>query len=609
MSAKHSTKSLEHDITSIEKINKEICEYVTKPTYDSWKYPESMANEINVVTLLSRYNMIYEDDETTLYYKKLELILDRFIFLIRLAIDYQANDSKNDDIKRLGNSIGAVAQKFWISLQLQMKIKNDTEKSLKKVQKEMIKKLKEEEKMMNVVAHNKSSQTNESALLPCGSCYELQKLLFQTSDELMSVCTHVKVKSELQNYIDQNHISYSDWLTGDDMKKWLEMEIADLKKLKFAFDEMTNRQQDLEATKIRLYCENEKLNKERNSLTTKISEQDLNVNNLEKKLERNAGSHNREKKRWEEVLKHEKDNLKKKIEDLTIQLSQSRIKNSEYERIVGRQSEEVTKLTNLSKERESFQQLLRIEEDKCKELKEMLGKLEEKSENYELSLNKERIRSGNIKKQKEVLNDKHSQIIDELNKATSDLRRQQKITKKLQEDIENYERKLKETENSNKKEIRNEFEQHVRVTSRRAEEMELELRQLKLANARKDERIKLLVEYPDLNGPVRKEEDKQVDILSDMMSQFSSNQLRLDLLSGQNLTLKKTIDKLNNQINKDGKLVEKKEITPSKLTKEIVMTLPSKCQYCQNDFDSTEDATIHKNYCIQAFMIKNGIIS
>lgn len=141
-------------------------------------------------------------------------------------------------------------------------------------------------------------------------------------------------------------------------------------------------------------------------------------------------------------------------------------------------------------------------------------------------LNKERVKLENSIRHEQTLQLKQESLIKEVERMTINYDKIRDELDTLRREKVSLEDKQKEIENLNK-EI-NEFKSSISI-------LKNELQKCK-------EKELLLMQYPDLYGPI--EIKKELSIIDDMEMQIQSNTHRINLLEAQNKSLKNSIEKL-----------------------------------------------------------------
>ncbi|CAI9715508.1 Hypothetical predicted protein [Octopus vulgaris] len=222
-------------------------------------------------------------------------------------------------------------------------------------------------------------------------------------------------------------------------------------------------------------------------------------------------------------------------------------KNAQDFKLVKAQlTEELKKMTEATQDREKFQEKmnqLRLQNTECSE------KLAESAK--ELALTQAKCKS--ILKHSESMQKKQDSLLERVEQLSEENLTLHDQLADLQDDIdENLEKydellkekihlqqqlKYEESKQQHAMDEKNENEKLLTAVRSRVEEITKELKKTQ-------EREVLLVQYPDLNGPVLDDNLYSGHLEKDMALQLKSNIVRIELLEKQNLVLRNTLEKI-----------------------------------------------------------------
>ncbi|CAG2195537.1 unnamed protein product [Mytilus edulis] len=398
-------------------------------------------------------------------------------------------------------------------------------------------------------ACSKNTQTLETAFVPCEACHVVQRSFKNAGDILINMCQAQKLPSSLQKY--RPLVADVKWLSANDVIRWASEQNKDLAKL-------TKHMDSLMATINPLKDEIEQLEKKCKHLQKRVSEFDSDM---------------RKEKEVQYALQKQFDI---KIKDL----EQS---HNETVSIVTRQKNEIlqdkqsleTEVSKLKTHLEQQQKLLiEIENTKStleKDLKEnkanaisslqseinqLQNKLSDVTQRLDVSskeLNKEQAKSRSASKHSQSVQNKQGSLlqrVDDLDRENEELKDQ---VATLEEEKEEIEESLKSAKSQVDKLQRNvsEKENMIETVSREKTELEESITSLQQNINTLETRIqesadreRLMIEYPDLNGPVNPDLNGTGDIALDMENQVKANAIRIQVLEEQNEGLRNSITKV-----------------------------------------------------------------
>lgn len=94
---------------------------------------------------------------------------------------------------------------------------------------------------------NKSTQTIETAFVPCESCNSVQKCFRDTGNALVSMCQSQGLPSSLSKV--KSQLSSLDWMTGNDVMRWSAEQNKDIERLNKHLSQFNALQTAMEAEK------------------------------------------------------------------------------------------------------------------------------------------------------------------------------------------------------------------------------------------------------------------------------------------------------------------------------------------------------------------------
>ena len=164
-------------------------------------------------------------------------------------------------------------------------------------------------KSISIDVGSKSTQTNETAFVPCESCAKVQTNIKQNADQLINMCHYQNLQSHVGKYrasLMGNQL-IGGWLNGDDVEKWLVEQDKDLAKISKQLEFLTKN--------------NELLKSKLSETETNVSKLQLSEKELKKSLKEEEDSRAIMMKQYEKKISDQKSELDNKINSLQVEIS------------------------------------------------------------------------------------------------------------------------------------------------------------------------------------------------------------------------------------------------------------------------------------------------
>lgn len=582
-------ESLRKDITDLQGTVIDVFSRVGAVRVPSWKFPDKMSCDLDLVQLLDRYDYVENDPEITQvsHMVLLELVIDRLLLLLQsfeIYTELKNNEGRFTPARSPGPSmsIGLTVRKYWscmvklgsvfqkpqsgkrVSIQDNIIVTKKSEASKdpshlseSRLQTDPthlqshhgISNTPRESKRETVKdIRNVGSQTLESALVPCDSCAIAQSSLKEVSDAIVSVCRSQNLPTSLTKI--HEVLPPGGTLSPNEMRYWASEESKDLVRIAKHLSELTQLIQplrnQLEATKV----ENERLQQNMESLKNQLQEQEEEMQRQAKDNERKLEKKGQQGQELMDKLERDKQELRKGsavleervsilIEELKMQHCTIRALELSRQRLVNEMQNMVSK--------EEVSTL----EKKMNDLKVQLDNTLQKLHESEEAVSKERARGENLQIQKESLQAKQKSLLqqlDRLSQECEDLRGSlddaEEQKGKLEEQIE----KIEKEEENLKRQLKDQQDvvrilQQEKVTIEKSvSEVTKQLTELQGCLQEQKERERLLISYPDLH-PLP-EFESSGDITEDMEKQLQANSIRISILEEENTKLRASLQKL-----------------------------------------------------------------
>ncbi|KAK7087404.1 coiled-coil domain-containing protein 157-like isoform X2 [Littorina saxatilis] len=583
-------ESLQTDVQDVQWTINDISSRIGPLDIPSWKFPDKKSWELDMEQLLEMYSFSEDEQEENqvAHIALYELLIDRLVLLVQGTAVYlnqvqQLGRTGGDAPIPPSSSVGLAVKHFWSqltnlqSLMQQLYSQNKTnarkitelEKTLKKASSEnslnSTSTLNSNRpadtpdtnfadsppKEISCDESNKSAQTVETAFVPCEACDVVQKKMREAGDLLVDVCQKQALPSSLRKYRPQ--VSHVNWLTYNDVSRWMSeqnkdvqrlckyieqmaAEIAPLKAEVSAFEKETKK-----AEAKAKQCEKE-MNLEKETQMAVQKQYEVKVQEKEKQHELILADLHRQKEellRKHTTLATELDQRKVQTTELESELQQWQSKGQQLQKDLEEKTATATKLEGADREVVSLKQELKETKSKLDATSKTLAK--EQGKNKSAAQHKQQVqakqesmseRVQELGQENEDLRDQVNDLEEEKQELQDTLQETKQLTKQLEK-----EKKEQEIIMRNMKEEKNGLEKRIEETEAEIKEMEKMLMEAK-------ERERLIIEYPDLNGPVNPDLQGTGNIVLDMEHQVQANSLRMQVLEEQNDSLQRSISKV-----------------------------------------------------------------
>uniref|UniRef100_UPI00398EE36D coiled-coil domain-containing protein 157 isoform X2 n=1 Tax=Pristiophorus japonicus TaxID=55135 RepID=UPI00398EE36D len=288
---------LRKDVTDVQGIIIDVFSRVGAVRYPSWKFPDKTSCDLDLVTLLERFDYVEDDPEYTQHSHIMlfELVIDRLVLLLQSFTHYADILVKEQSIpifKSVGPSmsVGLVVKKYWSSM-LKLGTFHQQKKlvaeDLSKLQSDLMNSKTEIDRLKNCssVTLNSSSstssikstgtihsqvsatpmhaalgnaprnstsaiatdtrsigsQTVESALVPCDACARTQATLKKVSNSIVTICHNQNIPSALSRFQEVVKETLGDgMMTATDVAYWASEQNKDLVRISKHLTELMN---------------------------------------------------------------------------------------------------------------------------------------------------------------------------------------------------------------------------------------------------------------------------------------------------------------------------------------------------------------------------------
>ncbi|WAR02562.1 CC157-like protein, partial [Mya arenaria] len=530
----------------------------------SWKFPDKQAGELDVEDLLDLYGYSDDDEEKQVAHIALLVLLLHGMASYTEGVMKQAS-CETDQAPKSGTSVGVVAKRYWNRLShLQQAVKQivqeeqcpvkcqnlremfaDWTLNLNKLtpptgqktsglgglippnRAEMItglscdpSKLKEFG-LLGRDEYNKGCQTNETAFTPCDSCSHVQRSFRQSGDIVVGICQQQQIPSCLQKFRPQ--VSHLDWLSGNDVARWAAEQNKDLQRI----SKLTATIQPLKEELNECREKSDKLEKRVQNFDRDLKRERDDRTALHREYEKKIKEMDLNHTKILELEKQERDALEAKSTKSTLEheLTSTKVESAEVERLQREMTMLQGRLDNVAVKMDQSSRELQREQAKSKSATKHTQSLQSKQESLLVRI--------------EVLDEENRELKDKLSEVEDE-------KDSLEEKFEELQRQTTQKENQIKeKQVEIEhFRADIESLEQSITTMDKSICGLNDRLEEAKERERLIVEYPDVNGPVNPDLTGTGDILLDMENQVKANSIRIQLLETQNEGLRNSITKL-----------------------------------------------------------------
>ncbi|XP_068750347.1 coiled-coil domain-containing protein 157-like [Montipora capricornis] len=407
-----------------------------------------------------------------------------------------------------------------------------------------------------------STQTYDTAFIPCEACARTQQNLIEVGSEVIKVCESQGLPSSLAK---QKKLLRQSLMAAADVSRWASEQNQDLRRINDHLDNLYAQINPLE----------EKLRMSKQTCAN-LGKQ---IKDLEEQLE---NEHSKTQEKEEEFRAHiekvvaEKDQVitdaekmnndlvkgKEVLHDMMLKLKEKKTKYKESMKTLGEENSKL--LTELDKECKEVARLTLVESE-VQRLNVELDEVQAKLKDTTIELDKIQARNKTMERHEKALQSKHDALlkrVDELDKECEQLRdhviETDGVRDELQgvmEDLEAEKDKLT-VELDSKKNLLEELKKEKKQLMHEVEEFEARTKELEQELKETQEKLQLVIEFPSIDAKQSSQSDKAVifngdspseaEVAKDMERQVMANNIRILTLEEQNEKLRKSITFLMN---------------------------------------------------------------
>ncbi|XP_058546787.1 coiled-coil domain-containing protein 157 isoform X3 [Neofelis nebulosa] len=569
--------SLRKDLTDLQGAIVDVFSRAGPVRFPSWKFPDRVACDLDMVALLEHYDHVPGDPEFTQlsHAVLLELVIDRLLLLLQSCASYLENLGSEQTVpsaQAVGRcmSVGLTARCFWNSLlRLGMLYKQaapqkrvnqgetltskptaegEPARSPEFVTAKFIKPpspmpaspqtCQEPDSLparvslqypARTVKNSRSvhSQTVETALVPCDACISVQGSLREVGNTVISLCQSQNLPSSLGQFqqLVQDNMGLRP-LPAATMGHWAAEQSKDLTRLSKHVGALTQLVGPLRA-------QLEEAEGQKDGLRKQVGE-------LEQALQQEQGERQRQADEAAQHLvewEHNKQQLLTETSDL-------RMKVATLERELKQQQESMqaveTKARQLQEEAErraeAERQVHRLEE----QVQVLAGRLDGASQQIRWAsteLDKEKARVDSMVRHQESLQSKQRALLQQLDSLDQE-------REELRGSLDEAEAQRAHVEEQLQNELLQSLQREKQSLEQTTTDLQLTISEMERELVELRERERLLVAFPDLHRPIEAQIPSSGNVTDDMERQVQANDIRIRVLQEENGRLRSMLSKI-----------------------------------------------------------------
>ncbi|XP_043415220.1 coiled-coil domain-containing protein 157 isoform X3 [Prionailurus bengalensis] len=569
--------SLRKDLTDLQGAIVDVFSRAGPVRFPSWKFPDRVACDLDMVALLEHYDHVPGDPEFTQlsHAVLLELVIDRLLLLLQSCASYLENLGSEQTVpsaQAVGRcmSVGLTARCFWNSLlRLGMlykqaapqkrvnqgetltskpTAKGEPARSPEFVTAKFIKPpspmpgspqtCQEPDSLparvslqcpARTVKNSRSvhSQTVETALVPCDACISVQGSLQEVGNMVISLCQSQNLPSSLGQFqqLVQDNMGLRP-LPAATMGHWAAEQSKDLTRLSKHVGALAQLVGPLRA-------QLEEAEGQKDGLRKQVGE-------LEQALQQEQGERRRQADEAAQRLvewEHNKQQLLTETSDL-------RMKVATLERELKQQQESMqaveTKARQLQEEAErraeAERQVHRLEE----QVQVLAGRLDGASQQIRWAsteLDKEKARVDSMVRHQESLQSKQRALLQQLDSLDQE-------REELRGSLDEAEAQRAHVEEQLQNELLQSLQREKQSLEQTTTDLQLTISGMERELVELRERERLLVAFPDLHRPIEAQIPSSGNVTDDMERQVQANDIRIRVLQEENGRLRSMLSKI-----------------------------------------------------------------
>ncbi|XP_002721232.2 coiled-coil domain-containing protein 157 isoform X1 [Oryctolagus cuniculus] len=605
--------SLRKDLTDLQGAIVDVFSRAGPVRFPSWKFPDRVACDLDMVALLEHYDHVPGDPEFTQlsHAVLLELVIDRLLLLLQSCASYLENLGLEQVVpptRAAGPcmSVGLTARRFWSSLlrlgalcqqTASQKRANQGEAPTSKPtaegeparspeymtakfnkppspmpgltptcqEPESLSRSASLQRPAGTSENTKSvhSQTIETALVPCDACTSVQGSLQEVGKVVISLCHSQNLPSSLGHFqqLVQDSMGLRP-LPAATMGHWAAEQSKDLARISKHVGALTQLVGPLRA-------QLEEAEGQKDRLGTRVAELEQALWQEQERGRQQAEEAEQRLAAWEDnrqQLLAETSDLKMKVAALEGELKQQQESTQAVE----------AKAQQMLEEREhraaAERQVQRLEEQ-VQLLAAQLDGARQQIHWASTELDKEKARVDSMVRHQESLQAKQRallQQLDSLDQEREELRGsldEAEVQRAQAEEQLQSDRAQSQCQLQAQQELLQSLQREKQELEQTATDLRLTISELEQELAALKERERLLVAFPDLHGPMESQIQSSGNVTEDMERQVQANSVRVRVLQEENERLQSMLSRIHEVAQQGGlKLIPQDQLrsSPSK---------------------------------------------
>ncbi|XP_012869715.1 PREDICTED: coiled-coil domain-containing protein 157 [Dipodomys ordii] len=583
--------SLRKDLTDLQGAIVDVFSRAGPVRFPSWKFPDRVACDLDMVALLEHYDHVPSDPEFTQlsHAVLLELVIDRLLLLLQSCASYLESLSLEQTIppaRAVGPcmSVGLTVRRFWNSLlrlgMLYQQVapqkktnpkdppvttptakptaKGEPTRSPESLTAKFIKPPsqvpglpqnlpgKVSLKCPSRTQSTKSvhSQTIETALVPCDACTSVQGSLQEVGKVLISLCQSQNLPSSLGHF--QQLVEDSMGLRplpAATMGHWAAEQSKDLTRLNKHVGTLTQLIGPLRAQLEEAEGQKDELRKQMSKLEQALEQE-------QSKRQQQAEEAEQCLAQWEcsrQQFLSETNDLKMKVVALEVELKQKQESMKAVEEKAQQLQEEGERRVAAERQVQQLEEQVQL----------LAGRLDGASQQIcwaSTELDKEKARVDSMVRHQESLQAKQHallQQLDSLDQEREELRGSLDDAEiqqaQMEEQLQNLqsEREQDQCQLRAQQELLKSLQWEKQDLEQVTTDLQLNLSELQRELEALKERERLLVTFPDLHKPVGDQIQSSGNVTEDMERQVQANSIRIQVLQEENERLQSMLSKIH----------------------------------------------------------------
>ncbi|XP_066226596.1 coiled-coil domain-containing protein 157 isoform X1 [Saccopteryx leptura] len=590
--------SLRKDLTDLQGTIVDVFSRAGPVCFPSWKFPDRVACDLDMVALLQHYDHVPGDPEFTQlsHAVLLELVIDRLLLLLQSCASYLENLSSEQTVppaRAVGPcmSVGLTVRHFWNSVLELVMFYQQTHPQKKATQRETptckptarceparspqfvtAKFIKPPspipglpqtcqelgslpirvslQSSARTTENTKSvhSQTVETALVPCDACTSVQGSLQEVGRAVISLCRSQNLPSSLGQFqqLVQDTMGLRP-LPAATVGRWATEQSKDLTRLSKHVGALTQLVGPLRA-------QLEEAEGQKDGLRKQVGELEQALQQEQRERRRQADEAQQCQAKWEQEkqqLLAETSDLKRKV----AALEGERKRQQESMQAMETKAQEEAKYRA-----EAERQVQQLEE----QVQLMAGRLDGASQQIRWAsteLDKEKARVDSMVRHQESLQSKQRALLQQLDSLDQEREELRGSLDEAEAQRAHVEEQLQSVQNEREQgqcqlQAQQELLQSLQGEKQGLEQAMTDL-QLTMSELERElmelrERERLLVAFPDLHRPIETQIQSSGDVTDDMERQVQANDIRIRVLQEENGRLRSMLCKIREAAQQGG---------------------------------------------------------